>query len=290
MLAEIARGEIEKRCGGSGAEVIHASSRASPRMVAAGRTAGGEPTAFTAFSGFGTEYRTAHDYFCEQEDGIDIHDVPTHAVCAAVRSRDRADFVMCIIFYAAHKDEMDISAVRERALEFGVLGSWSDIESYMRRRKPRDPALFLPWSEFVGRAILYGMPAERYQLPGPADLLFDEVGAGLGRQVAVFLIGGESMRIKGLKSSTKDRGMVVDTREDCDEAVRAPGGIGYTPAAPERREDARICPSCVLVRFDRSRVDLFTHTIMRRPVLSPSMKRWADFAARGRLRLGVLRN
>ena len=288
LLAEMTRAEIEKRYDSAGAEIIHAGGRLVLRRVASGRTANGAPTAFTAFSSFGTEYRTAHDYFCEQEDRIDIHDVLIHAVCAAVHSGDRTGLLMCIIFYTDHKEGMDISAIRGKAREFGVLRVWSDIESYLRRNKLKDPDLFLPWSEFVDKAMLYDVPAERYLPPRPADLLFDEIGSSLRRHVTAFLIGGENMRIKGLESSTKDCGMVVATKRDYDEAVSALRRIGYRSTAPERREDARICPCCILVRPDRSRVDLFTHTIMRYLALSPSMKERADFTTYGRLRLGVL--
>ena len=61
----------------------------------------------------------AGGYFCEQKDDLEIQDVLLHAVYSANYSKNKMELLIAIVFYAKHKDKMDILQLRKKATKLG---------------------------------------------------------------------------------------------------------------------------------------------------------------------------
>ena len=146
--------------------------------------------------------------------------------------------------------------------------------------------------EFLTKAKLYDIPTEKYTLPEPNNLLFREISDNLQESRTVYLFGGENMRIKSLKDSTKDCDIVVENKNDFDNLARILTSMGYKKIIKTSYsdEDKRLNPDDIFKHDQRSRIDLFTSTIMQDLSLSSTMKERADIRDYGRLKMGLLRN
>ena len=199
---------------------------------------------------------------------------------------------MSIVFYAKYKDKMDILQLRKKSSELGILEIWLDIESYIRKKQLKNTDLFLPWDEFLSKAKLYDITIEKYTLPEPSNLLFREISNELAESRTIYLFGGENMRIKSLKDSTKDCDIVVESKDDFDNLAQILKDMKYSRIIKTEYsdEDRRIQPDDIFVHTEKSRIDLFTTTIMQDLTLSFTMKEKADIRDYGTLKVGLLRN
>ncbi len=293
LFVNLLRTELTQKYENNGTEIIFSDRLRVLRKVPAGRIASGETTAFSLFSDYGVEYHTTHDYFCQQKDGLDIHDVLVHAIYVAARSNDKMGLLIGVVFYLKHKDKMDVLQLRKRSSEFGISEIWLDVEAYVRHGLLKNPDRFLPWNEFVPKAEMYDVSPAIYTLPESDDSLFDDLGRILETPITVYLFGGENMRIKKLKSSTKDCDLAVADKEIFGiVADTLTSKLGYlrTAKTERTREDARTSPSEIFIHGTKSRIDLFAGTIMRDLSLSPMMQEMADVKNYGRLKIGILRN
>lgn len=271
-----------------GAEIIYDRDSLVIRKVPAGKTARGEPTGFTAFNAHGVEYVTTHDYFCECECDLTLDDVLLHAVLEASRTRGGAEMIMCMVFYVKHRNAVDVASVREKAGRMGLRELWLDVEAYVRGDEPKDAKMFFPWSEFEEKLDLYDVPRREYALPRSDDLFFSELNDALDAPITAYLFGGENMRIKGLKNRTKDCDIAVNTADEFSALKSALVRMGYSPITLDfSDEDERAHPAALLTHDSKSRIDLFTRTIMRMQ-LSPRMMEKSDVRDYGKLRLGLL--
>ena len=292
LFAKLLKTERMKKYEEGNTEIIYDENSVILRKTPDGKAAKGATTGFTLFSDYGIEYHTTHDYFCEQKEGLDIQDVLLHAVFSANHSKNKIELLMAIIFYAKHKDRMDILQLRKKASELGISETWLDIEAYMRRMPLKNTDFFLPWDEFLSKAELYDIPTEKYTLPKPGNLLFQEISDSLLESKTIYLFGGENMRIKSLKDSTKDYDVVVENKSDFDDLAGILAGMGYKRIIETdySDEDKRMKPDDIFVHDQKSRIDLFTCMIMRDLSLSSAMKERADIRDYGRLKMGLLRN
>lgn len=293
MFAQLLNVEKEKRYeGGSSAEIIYDDKSTVLRKVPRGRTAQGVTTGLSLFSNYGIEYQTTHDYFCDQKDDLEIHDVLAHAVYSANYAKNKTGLLMCAIFYAKNKDNLDVVQLRKKSSKLGIREVWLDVEAYMRRNQLKNPDLFLPWDEFLSKAELYGVPAVQYTLPAAHYSLFEEIGDKLQNPMTIYLFGGENMRIKSLKDSTKDCDFAVDGKSNFDDLARILTGMKYKRrlATSYSDEDRRINPDDIFERDGGGRIDLFTSTIMHDLSISSTMKEMADMRNYGKLKVGLLRN
>jgi len=156
----------------------------------------------------------------------------------------------------------------------------------------KNTELFLPWDEFLSKAQLYDIPIEKYTLPEPSNLLFREISNELEKPMTIYLFGGENMRIKSLKDSTKDCDIVVETKGDFDDLAQTLTNMKYYRRLEINYsdEDRRIQPDDIFEHEKKSRIDLFTTTIMQDLTLSSTMKEKADIRDYGKLKVGLLRN
>ena len=275
------------------AHTIYRDSRRALMRVRAGVACNGQPTAFSRFGEFGIEYGGAHDYYVVQNDTVDIYDILVHALLAAAEYRDITQMSMVVIFYLKHRHKMDIRKIRHTALDLDAVDLWLDVESYVRNQAaPGGIGAFTPWNEFIEKADLYGVDPIEYMMPPPAETLLWDLGARLVRSVSIYLLGGENMRLKGLKDSTKDCDIVVKNIADFTEITGALAKMGYLPIAPAEHavDDRRLYPDDILGHPTLPRVDIFTKTVMGGIALSQSMADSADYIEFNNLKVGVLRN
>lgn len=292
LFTKLVKTEREKKYEDGSTEIIYNKNSTILRKTPGGKITKGATTGFTLFSDYGIEYQTTHDYFCEQKEDLEIQDILLHAVYAANHSKNKMELLMSIIFYAKHKDKMDILQLRRKASELGISDIWLDIEAYIRRKELKNTDLFLPWSEFLYKAKLYDISIEKYTVPKPSNLLFREISDELEESITIYLFGGENMRIKSLKDSTKDCDIVVEDKDDFDNLAQILTNIGYARRLKTdySDEDRRIKPDDIFEHEKKSRIDLFTSTIMQDLSLSSTMKEKADIRNYGKLNVGILRN
>lgn len=274
------------------AEIIFRDSAKVLKKVQRHKITEGVLTGFSLFTEYGIEYEMNYDYYVTQKETLDLQQVLMHAIFEAQRNMDKQGMMMAIIFYLKHKDKMDILNLRRIAESFKIAHVWLDIEGYIRNNELKNPYLFLPREEFIEKASLYDISSSLYVLPEGYPKLFEDIGKNLQRTTRAFIIGGENMRIKGLKPRTKDVDIVVETKEDYDSIMDALTKLGYQPQGnlDFSKEDLRIFPSIIMQHTNRSRIDLYTKKILRTLSLSPKMISRADLADFGNLRLGILRN
>lgn len=289
-FANILQLERSKRYEDENTEIIYSSNMTTLRKTSSGKIVKGVTTGFSLFSEYGIDYHTINDYFCEQQEDLDIQDVLLHAVYSAVKSENKMELLMCIIFYAKHKDKMDVLQLRKKSSSLKIADIWVGIEAYMRG-KILIPELFLPWKEFLIKAELYEIPVEKYTLPEPSDI-FREISDKLDEEFTIYLFGGENMRMKSLKDRTKDCDVVVKNKNDFDNLAQILFKMGYfrTIKTEYSDEDIRINPDDIFKHENKSRVDLFTFKIMQELKLTSTMEKRADIKNYGKLKVGLLRN
>ncbi len=291
LFAEILKAEAENG-GGPNVETIFRNGARTLKKIPKGSTADGEMTGFSLYSDYGVEYHTTHDYYVRQDRNLQLEDVLIHSVCSAYREMDKSQIAMCMVFYLKNREKMDTLELRRIAAEFKVASVWIDVEGYLRNNEPKNCRLFLPKDEFAEKASLYDIAPDAYTLPEGYPKLFEDIGVELTREVTAYLIGGENMRIKGLKPRTKDCDVVVESNSDYDTLVETLTAMGYSQKGPLEfaKEDLRIWPSTILTHPKRSRIDLYTKRILRTLSLSENMIGRAHYEDFQNMRVGILRN
>ena len=285
-----AMGAVSRRAGVH-AHVIHEDSKRMLVHVPAGMAWNGELTAFSRFGEFGVEYRGVRDYYIEQKGAVELHEILVHALLAAAERDDIGKMSVVLVFYIKHRDKLDPARIRRTASRFGAAGVWLDAESYVRKAPVQNAKMFPPWEEFVEKADLYDVDPGEYGMPPPAERLLDDLGARLERPVNVYLLGGENMRLKGLKDSTKDCDILVKDAADFKLVTGALFGMGYSDTSrAEHAEDRRLSPTGILNHQTLPRIDVFTDTVLGGITLTDSMADSVDRVRFGNLTVGVLRN
>ncbi len=277
---------------GPNAEILFRDLTKILKKVQRGKITEGELTGFSLFTEYGIEYDINYDYYVKQENPLDLQHALIHAIFDAQRNMNKQGMTMAMIFYLKHKDKMDILELRRIAESFKIADVWIDVEGYIRNNELKNPNLFLPRDEFIEKTNLYHIPSSLYVLPEGYPKLFEEIGKNLQKQTRAFIIGGENMRIKGLKPRTKDVDVVLENTDDYNSIMDALTKLGYTPKGniEYSKEDLRLYPGIIMEHVNRSRIDLYTKKILRTLSLSSKMISRADLADFGNLRLGILKN
>lgn len=292
LLAKYLKTEYERKRIEEYAEVIYQNPLAVLKRVPKGRRAEGELTGFSLFTDYGIEYHTTHDYYVKQETPLTLGEVLIHAVIAASKDKDKNAMTVTILFYLKNRDDMNSLEIRSVARRYGVIDIWLDIESFVRGNEIKNVEFFSPREEFVEKAQLYEIPQDLYTLPAAYPQLFDDIGAKLPNEISVYLIGGENMRLKGLKARTKDCDIVVSGEEDFRSIVEALRKMGYKSLNESSlsEDDRRLHASDILVHTARSRIDIFNTVVGDLLYISNRMKERAKKEKHGKLELGILQN
>ncbi len=260
------------------------------KRVPRGRQATGTLTAFSRFSEYGVDVRTPFDYYVSPEARIGPEEALIHAL-RVVRGAD--ELGLCCIFYLKNKTKLKENQVGILVQRFGLSELWAAMQEYLRTGEPqiRNPA-FPSWTEFTEKAQLYNVRLNR-AIPRmkPEDVL-KAVGTRLDSPTEVYLLGGENLRLKGLKVATKDIDIVVKDSKHFATFVKALRKIGYKPLAEEyfSVEDRKVDPSIILVSRGLPRIDVWTGRIAKKLKLLPTMQKRAEGLRYGELRVGLLSN
>ena len=252
----------------------------------------GQTTGFTLFNNYEIKYDDIFDYYIKQDKPLDLEDILIHSVVIARYHADKSRMIMCVIFYLKNKEKLDLVKLRKIAITFKVLDIWIDIEGYIRNGELKNKHLFLPKHEFVTKADLYDIAKEEYTLPEAFPNLFKDVGNNLSKNVVVYLLGGENMRLKGLKPTTKDCDLVVTNESDYHTIQKVLIKMKYREIKNDSftKEDMRINPMCIFIHATRSRFDIFIQQIANLLYLTDTMKQRAVFEEFEHLQLGILSN
>lgn len=292
LFAQHLKKEYERKQFEEYVEVIYQNHLAIIKKVPKGKRAEGELTGFSLFTDYGIEYHTVHDYYVKQETPLKLEEVLIHAIITASKDKDRNAMTLTILFYLKNRDKMNSLEIRSVARRYGVIDIWLDIESFVRSNEMKNAALFSPREEFVEKAQLYDIPADLYTLPTAYPQLFDDIGEKISDKTTVYLIGGENMRLKGLKARTKDCDVVVSDEKDFRTIVAALRKMGYRSLNESNlsEDDKRLHASDILVHPARSRMDIFNTTVGELLYISERMKVRAKKEKHGKLELGILQN
>ena len=276
-----------------GTEIIYRDDKRTIKKIPKGRTGQGQLTAFSIFSDYGIPYHSPYDYYVKQNIYFDLEDVIIHSVLAALKNSNKTGMIMAVIFYLKNRDTVDILTLRKRASTYGVLSIWVDMEGYMKRKKLKNPELFLPWEEFLEKAELYDIALQDYSVPESDLDLFEQLNKHLPRPMRIFLLGGENMRIKNLKPSTGNCDIAIEAREDFDvlfDTLITKLGYGRVIPTEFSHKDRHLHPDEILTHSNCSRIDLFTERIGLADIDTCKMIEMADYQDYGNLRVGILRN
>lgn len=292
FFAKLLKKETERAVIEDYAEIIYKDETRILKRIPKGKIAEGELTAFSLFSDYGIEYVTAYDYYIREASSLKLEDVIMNSLLIAQKDNDKNALSLTILLYLKNRGELDTLALRNIARSYGIRELWLDIEGYVRYNQVKSQQLFPTRKEFEEKARLYNISLELMQLPTAYPQLFEAIGKNLHNDVSAYLLGGENMRIKKLKDSTKDCDVVVTDAESFTNIRRALENIGYKSINKMQltTEDLRIGPSDILVRGSWSRIDIFTNTISRKLYLSNRMMERAEVKQFGRLLLGILKN
>ena len=247
-------------------------------------------TAFSVFSEFGMDLRPERDYYIIPGMKVGVEDALVHAIVA---SKNKIERTHCAVFYAINRAKLDIEKVRRESDRFRVASLWLNLERLVLGLTVSQ-GLFLNWEEFAERCRLYGVDPLGLQPPRAHPMLFEKIGRSFGPREAldVYLIGGENMRIKKMKQSTKDVDLVVKNRKAYSRLARALEDLGYRSLARTEmtQHDRKLDPSGIFVLENSPRVDVFTGVICNKMHLTESMMENSETQRFGALALHLLSN
>jgi predicted transcriptional regulator len=253
------------------------------KVVKQNKVEGGELTAFSLFSEYGLQYNTTYDYYVEQMNSITLEDILIHSILISKKDQDINELIMSMLFYVSNKKKMNLVEIKKIARKVGVSDLWSDIEIFIRNKNIEDlknKKLFSNREEFVLKAKLYNIPSEAYELPNAFPDLFKEIDKKItgNTKVSIYIIGGENMRIKGLKHSTKDCDLVLNDESSMKSISDALYQIGFTTIDDNKlsRDDQRVGPAKKFVYPGKSDIELFYSKIGNKLSLTEQMKERAS--------------
>ncbi len=270
-------------------EVIYSAQDVLLKEEPLGKKAEGSPTAFSVFARYGMDIRPVRQDFVQPAQDVTVEDALVHAL---VFSKTPVDLTDCAVFYAKNRASLDSERSRELARKFGVLDLLTDIKGYVSNLTVPTPERFLPWDEYVEKAGLYGVVPDEFVAKSAYPDFLNELGNKLGRNAKIFVFGGEAMRMRGLKRSTKDIDVVVEDSTTFGAIRDALDSIGYRllGGGEMSMADAKLEPSGIFVAEGYPRVDIFVRTICGKFTLSASMKERSTCERYGRLEFCVMSN
>lgn len=118
---------------------------------------------------------------------------------------------------------------------------------------------------------------------------FAKIGAKAGKPLSVYLIGGCSMPLRGIKESTKDVDMVFRTKKDFDCFCEAAGWAQFLRVADVEGEYAGLVANRILRNRDGLTLDLFVARVLGKLALSKAMVGRAELHGEyGKLKIFLL--
>ena len=207
-----------------------------------------------------------------------MEDVLIHAIVIASKDKDKNGIIMCILFYLKNKYKMDLLEIKKIARKLEINNIWIDIENFLRYNPITNTELLPKREEFKEKAELYDIPKELYELPNAYPVLFEELSRNIITDVNLYIIGGENMRIKGLKQRTKDCDIILDNEQALQSIITALEKMGYVSKNEKSlsKDDSRVGPFKKFSHSNRSDIEIFYNDVLRKLYLSNRMKQRAE--------------
>lgn len=282
------REEKERSLVESYAEIVYSSQDIIIKRVPKGKPAKGSLTAFSMFAVYGIQIQPVYDYYVQPERKLTLEDIFVHAI---VFSESPVELTDCALLLAKNLSTFDLRKAREMAKKLYIEDKLLDLENYLRNMAVSIPDRLLPWNEFAEKARIYEINPESL-LVSEISFDFTLLEKHIDRPVSLYVFGGEGMRIRKLKRSTKDIDIVL---EDKASITLVEGGlrkIGYKPLSGDEITivDRKLEPSGIFIKEGYPRMDLFVKRICNAFLLSNSMKIRAESKVIGKLRLYIMSN
>jgi len=287
LFLRLWKDEKQRRLVETYAEVLYFSPTLILKRVPRHKTASGTPTAFSAFPKYGIELRTVYDYYAQPEANLGPEEVLAHALTISTDAVERTE---CAVFYAKNNVIIDLEKLRRISRRLSSRDTEIELENYVRGMTLSEPRLFLPWNEFAEKARLYGVDPEALK-PPPSTEVLSELALRIPKPLDIYILGGEAMRIRGLKMATKDIDIVVEEGETLKNLRTALSSLGYEELNVEMTDsDRRLNPSAIMVKGSSPRLDIFVGKIANTLNLTDSMKLRAIQQSIGNLQVHILSN
>lgn len=101
---------------------------------------------------------------------------------------------------------------------------------------------------------------------------FRSIGGQLDSPITVYLIGGGSLSLRGLKEATKDIDVVVDSNETHERLYAALTGMGYDEVEPLEDAYQQLGATSCVENEDGCRIEIFDRQVVGKLVLSSGMR------------------
>lgn len=234
----------------------------------------GVETAFSAFTRYGVEYYPTYQYYYQHSDELpDLEDILIHAVKLAESKRQMG---IAGVFYLTHSGALDVQELWRLARHWNCVERWADLLAFLDQREVHDEDRFLSWNEFTDLANEYDVyPREKHPeenlLAGMATL-----GESLSEPLDAYLLGGGNLLLRGLKDSTKDIDLVVDSRGAFTRLVDVLEEHGFTERTDLEHAYEELDPSIILTKEGFPSWDVFVKAVAGKLRLTDSMKTRVD--------------
>ncbi len=120
---------------------------------------------------------------------------------------------------------------------------------------------------------------------------FGRIDAQLKEELRLYIIGGGTMALTGIKEATKDVDIIVADSGDAKRFRRALENLGYHRVPRPGREYMKMGASFILENAEGFRWDIFVAQVMRKFILSENMRERArGFGEYRNLRVGLASN
>jgi len=280
--------EKERSLVESYAEVIYSSQDIVLKKVPKGKPTKGSLTAFSMFTVYGIQIQPVYDYYVQPERKLTLEDVLVHAI---VFSESPMELTDCALLLAKNLSIFDLRKARETAKKLNVEDKLLDLENYLRNTTVSKLDRLLPWKEFAEKARIYGINPESL-LTSEISFDFILLEKHLDKPISLYIFGGEGMRLRKLKRSTKDIDIVLEDEASFILLEQALREIGYKPLSGDEITilDKKFEPSGIFVKEGYPRMDLFVKCICNAFLLSDSMKIRSESKVVGKLRLYIMSN
>lgn len=244
------------------------------RRADTGEDVEGVATAFSAFTRYGVEYNPTQQYFYQgPKEELDLEDVLIHAVTFADSKRQMG---IVGVFYLTHSGSLDTQTLWKLARNWNCIETWADLLAFLDQRDVHRHESFPSWSEFTDLANEYDVyPREKY--PEHSVLAgMEAIGDSVSESVDTYLLGGGNLILRGLKDSTKDIDLVVDSRDEFTVLVDALHEQGFTGRAADEDADEAVDPSGIFETDGFPNWDIYVRDVAGKLRLTSSMKERVD--------------
>lgn len=234
----------------------------------------GVATAFSAFTRYGVEYYPNQHYiYQDSRDQLDLEEVLIHAVKLADSKRQMG---IAAVFYLTHQPSLDKKVLWRLARAWDCVERWADFLAFIDQREVHKEDLFPSWDEFSDLANEYSVyPREKHSENSLLNGM-ETIGQEVEESVETYLLGGGNLILRGLKDSTKDIDLVVESHSELTHLVTTLQRQGFTERTDLKQAYEELDPSIILEREGYPNWDIFVENVAGKLHLTEGMKERVD--------------